>query len=108
MAHVFRWFLGRRKGTLNCTFNSRKINRASVVLVAASEGDEGNSSASPDRFLGKANVRVENIAPFEGDMNTELGMGVRFRVIVSWSDPIPIWADIFVADEIPETFARSR
>jgi hypothetical protein len=108
VARVFRWFLGHHNGVLDCTFNTTKIRNDSVVLVAASEGDDGGSSASPDRFLGNAHIRVENIAPFEGDMNTELGMGVKFRVIVDWFEPLPVWADIFVADELPPPFFRSR
>jgi hypothetical protein len=108
MAQAIRWFLGRHQGTVDCTLHTRSINNQSVVLVAASEGDEGDSSASPRRFLGSAHIRVENIAPFEGDLSTELGMGLRFRVVVDWSDPLPIWADIFVADEAPHGFIRSR
>ena len=100
MAQLNRMFLGHRKGRLKVTFNSRGINHQSVVLVSASEGDEGNSTASPKRFVGAANVRVENIAPFDG--------GVVFVVSILWDEPLPIWADIFVADGFPRGFVRAR
>jgi hypothetical protein len=63
MAKVFRWFVGNFRGDVTCTFNSGAINHQSVVLVAASEGDRGDSSASPNRHVGSAHIRVENIAP---------------------------------------------
>ena len=100
MPQLHRMFLGRRKGRLKVTLNSRGINNQSVVLVSASEGDEGNSTASPQRFVGAANVRVENIAPFDG--------GVVFIVSILWDEPLPIWADIFVADGFPRGFIRAR
>jgi hypothetical protein len=99
MAQLRRIFLGRRKGRLKVTFSSRAINHQSVVLVSASEGDEGNSTASPKRFVGAANVHVENIAPFDG--------GVAFIISILWNDPLPIWADIYVADGFPNGFIRA-
>ena len=100
MAKVFRWFLGDFRGDVTCTFNSGAINHQSVVLVTASEGDRGDSTASPKRFVGSAHIRVENIAPFDG--------GVVFRVIIDWENPLPVWTDIFVADEFPQGFFRSN
>jgi hypothetical protein len=100
MAQVFRWFLGRFRGRVTCTFSHEAINHQSVVLVAASEGDRGDSSASPQRKVGSASIRVENIAPFD--------RMVVFRVFIEWDDPLPVWADIFVADEFPQGFFRSR
>jgi len=98
MAQVRRIFWGRQRGRVTCTFNSRAINHQSVVIVTASEGDEGNSSASPQRFVGSAPIGIENIAPFEG--------GVRFRMYIFWDDPLPVWTDIFIADEFPTGFIR--
>jgi hypothetical protein len=98
MAQVFRWFLGQFNGVVDCTFSSGGINHQSVVLVAASEGDAGDSTASPQRFVGSATIQVDNIAPFDG--------GVTFRVNVLWDSPLSVWTDIVVMDEFPQGFAR--
>jgi len=98
MAHVIRVYWGRWHGRLNCTLTTDTIRNESVVLVATSEGDEGNSSASPGRFVGSAKYTVGNIAPFDG--------GVRFVVTIDWDDPIPFWTDIVVLDEFPQGIIR--
>jgi hypothetical protein len=99
VAQVRRIFWGRWRGRVRYTLNSRAINHQSVVLVAASEGDEGDSTASPQRFVGAADIRVANVAPFDG--------GVVFVVEIDWDEPIPIWTDVFIADEFPPGFIRA-
>ena len=61
---VRRVFWGRYSGSVNLTFNSPFIHSQSIVLITASEGDEANTNMSPQRFVGAAIIRVDNIAPF--------------------------------------------
>ena len=98
MPQLLRVFWGRWNGRVLCRLNFGDINHQSVVLVTASEGDDGNSSASPQRFVGSANFTVANIAPFDG--------GVRFVVRVDWDTPIPLWTDIVIMDGFPQGFIR--
>ncbi len=100
MAKVRRIFLGHHYGRRVFRFKSSAINQQSVVIITASEGDEANTTASPARFVGDAPIGVENIAPFDG--------GVVFRIYVLWDEPLPIWVDIFIADELPYGFIRAR
>ena len=99
MARVYRIFWGERNGRIVCTLFNRSINNQSVVIVTASEGDRANNTNSPQRFVGDANIRINNIAPFNG--------GVRFVMIVEWYAPLPVWTDVFVADEFPHGFFRA-
>jgi hypothetical protein len=99
MALVRRIFWGRLQGRVILTFRSRFIIKQSVVIVTASEGDEGITSESPQRFVGLAPIGVDNIAPFNG--------GVVFRIYVLWDEALPIWTDIFIADELPQGFIRA-
>jgi hypothetical protein len=73
------------------------------VVVAASEGrtnaNISHSTALPDRFIGSANVRVCNIAPYD--------RGVEFVLQVDWDEDLPIWADIVLLDERPVGFSTS-
>ncbi|MBD1847597.1 hypothetical protein H6F89_30195 [Cyanobacteria bacterium FACHB-63] len=99
-AGLFRVCWGRYRGRVICTFNYSDINHQSVVLVTASEGDEANSTASPQRFIGSADFTVTSIAPFDG--------GVRFAVqIIGWDEPIPFWSDIVIMDGFPPGFIRA-
>ena len=106
MATVFRWFVGRHSGIVDCTVHMN-LSGQETVFVAVSEGNNADSSASPDRFLGSARMWVENISPFEG--RRELGgTGIQFRLVVDWDEPLPVWADVFIADEIPQGFLTSE
>ncbi len=96
---LFRVYWGRYRGRVICTFNYSGINNQSVVIVTASEGDEGNSTASPRRFIGAADFTVTSIAPFSG--------GVSFAVQIGWQDPIPFWSDIVIMDGFPQGFIRA-
>jgi hypothetical protein len=76
------------------------INHTSYVVITASEGQEGFeggtvllTTASPRRFLGLARFTVDNVSPHDG--------GVEFHVTIDWPQPITLWTDIFVFDEIP-------
>lgn len=100
MAQVRRIYLGRRMGRITFKIKSSLINQQSVVIITASEGDEANTTASPARFVGHAPIGVENIAPFDGS--------VIFRIYVIWDEPLPVWADIFIADELPRGFIFAR
>lgn len=111
MARVFRWFVGNWNGRVRCTFKDTNINNQSVVLVTASEGEGADNSNAPQRFVGDANITVHNIAPF-GFSNPygggrAGGGGVEFVITIDWHEPLPIWADIVVLDEIPQGFSRS-
>jgi hypothetical protein len=50
------------------------------------------------RFVGNANITVENIAPRSG--------GLTARINVDWDEPLPIWVDVRVFDEDVPTSAR--
>jgi hypothetical protein len=55
--------------------------------------------ANPDlRFVGDANVIVENISPSPGS--------VWFIVYVDWIEPLPIYTDIVVLEEAPSPILR--
>jgi len=94
-------------GRLNCTFGWNAINHQSVVLVSASEGaqdvNQALSQREPDRFVGEALITVHNIAPF-GDAPG--GGGVKFVLFVNWYEPLPIWVDIVLLDEVPIGWLR--
>jgi len=96
---LFRVFWGRHRGRVLLTFNFGGINHQSVVLVTASEGDDGNTTNSPQRFVGAANIRVENIAPTDGR--------VVFVVSVVWVSPLAIWTDIVIVAGFPQGFIRA-
>jgi hypothetical protein len=107
MAKVFRWFLGSCNGRVDCHFDHPVVHNQSVVLVSVSEGVGGGregafSTAAPARFLGNAPMRVENISPRRDDS------GVDFRIVVDWFEPLGVWVDIFVADEVPRGVFRSK
>jgi hypothetical protein len=94
----FRVCWGPRR-TSRLTFNTPLITHSSFVVIAASEGSEKfedgrviPDTQSPHRFVGHARITVDNIAPHDG--------GVTFRVTVDWPDPLMLWTDIIVFDEI--------
>ncbi len=100
MSQVRRIFWGRWNGRVRFTFTSPFITKQSIVLVSASEGDEAITTASPQRFVGEADIWVGNIAPFDG--------GVVFVVAIDWDEPLPLWTDIVILDEVPQSFLRAR
>jgi hypothetical protein len=103
MPVVHRHFLGRWNGqvTYNWDPPERPDWNMKTVLVAASEGfdaSEFGQSDMPRRFVGNANITVENIAPRSG--------GLTARINVDWDEPLPIWVDVRVFDEDVPTSAR--
>jgi len=88
---------------MRCNFGWLAVTHQSVVVVTGSEGrtdaNVSQSTALPDRFIGSANVRVCNIAPYD--------KGVEFVLQVDWDEDLPIWADIVLFDGAPSGFATS-
>jgi hypothetical protein len=110
MAMAIRWFLGHYKGDVTCRYHQDGIEwNRKTVLVTASEGlDVSGSSRTglePGRFVGSANITVENIAP--GSFGPQ-DAGIAFRIHVDWDEPKPIWVDIHVFDSEPIGFLLSR
>ena len=111
MAKAFRWHVGFYNGTVNCHFDHSAIRNKSVVLVSVSQGEGGGpdepsmSTNPPGRFLGSARMSVSNISP---RLPRSGPPGVDFRITVDWFEPLSVWVDIFVADEEPQNFVRSR
>jgi hypothetical protein len=94
MPQAFHIYWGRQNGRVKCQVLADFISPMSVVLVAASEGDAEENSTNPNfRFVGDANIRVENISPTQG--------AVWFVVSVDWPEPLPIYTDIVILDEKP-------
>lgn len=98
MPQVRRIHWGRHNGRVKCTFRSRFIDPFSIVLVTASEGDNNDNTNPNFRFVGDANIRVENISPFTG--------GVVFIISVDWGEPLSIYTDIVILDEKPNGTIR--
>jgi hypothetical protein len=96
---AFHWCWGpQTTGGFNFGWNI--INHQSYVVITASEGREGfeggtvlQTTQSPERFLGAARFTVDNVSPHDD--------GVEFHVTIDWPQPITLWTDIFVFDEIP-------
>jgi hypothetical protein len=51
---------------------------------------------------------VENISPRRPSRDGTGDPGVHFRIVVDWFEPLPVWVDIFVADELPQGLLRSN
>jgi len=90
MTQFRRVFWGRHNGRVKCTFRSPVIDSFSTVLIAVSEFVDDNSNNPNFRFVGDANIRVENIAPITG--------AVVFIVSVDWFEPLPIVTDLVIFD----------
>lgn len=111
MPQVFRWYVGRVNGRVHCTFRWPRFHNQSVVMVSASEGREPGRTDDPFRFVGEANVTVHNIAPAQtrdphgGD--DAVPAHVAFILTVHWDEPLPIWVDIVLFDEVPWGYSES-
>jgi hypothetical protein len=92
------WLNMRGRCTLN--FNWDAINHDSVVLVSASEWqpNQPDPPHSP-RFVGDANIRVDNISPHGPPFDRN--HGVSFVVTVDWDQPLHLVTDITVLDAAP-------
>jgi hypothetical protein len=105
MSQSIRVFWSPRNGVQAMNFNWPPINANSVVLVTASEYDP-NAQASEDgsdkRFVGDANIRVNNISPHGPPSDPNHGVG--FRLEVDFDRPLNVCTDITVLDDAPQIF----
>ena len=100
MSTNFRVYWGRQKGRTRFSFSSDAITPFSIVLVSASEGIEADNTNPNFRFVGDANIRVENIAPSEGI--------VWFIVSIDWFEPLPMYTDIVIVEREFLGFIRAN
>jgi hypothetical protein len=78
-------------------FNWDAINHDSTVHVSAAEwGRHSPDLASSPRFVGAANVTVNNVSPHGPPFDPN--HGVTFVVTVAWDTPIDIVTDIVVVE----------
>jgi hypothetical protein len=96
---LLRVYWGKANGRVQCNLSDPDINHQSVVVVTASEGDDSDSTASPQRFVGAANFTVSDIAPNDG--------GVSFIVNIDWDNPLNLWTDIAIMKGFPQGFIRA-
>jgi hypothetical protein len=69
-----------------------------------SEGNDAHDAPfpqdfHPQRFLGSASMWVENVCPRFQE--------IQFRLVVDWDQPLCVWADILISDELPDTIEES-
>jgi hypothetical protein len=88
------------QGRSRLNFNWSAINHDSVVLISASEyfPDGADPKHSP-RFVGSANITVDNISPHGPPFDPN--HGVTFIVTVDWGAPLHVVTDITVLDSPP-------
>jgi hypothetical protein len=93
MTIVHRHSLGYLKGHVTYNLTGELGWNLKTILVTASEGHDQQFRASddPHRFVGSANIIVENIAPKDG--------GLSAKIHVDWDEPLPIWVDFRVFDD---------
>lgn len=84
-------------GRTSLNFNWDMINHDSVVLISAAEfvPNDLDPKASK-RFIGSANITVENISPHGPPYDPN--HGVTFVVNVEWGSPLHVVTDITVLD----------
>jgi hypothetical protein len=81
-------------------FNWAAINHDSVVLISASEyTPDGADPIHSPRFVGAANITVDNISPHSPPYDPN--HGVTFVVTVDWGSPLHVVTDITVLDRPP-------
>jgi hypothetical protein len=105
MSQSIRVFWAPRHGTNQMNFNWPPINADSVVLVTASEYDPAapeDADGSAKRFVGAANVRVNNIAPHGPP--SDPNHGVTFNLEVDFNSNLNVCTDITVLDNAPQVF----
>jgi hypothetical protein len=88
-----RVFWGSHQGIKRYELRWRPVRFDSVVLISASEGPPPapmQFAMIPNRFVGDAVFRVQNISPRDGS--------VEFVVEVVWPDPLPLWTDVTLFD----------
>jgi len=88
------------RGRSRLNFNWSEIHPDSVVVVTASEySADANAPKLSPRFIGDADVTVENISPHGPP--SDPNYGVTFIVNVAWPTPLDIVTDITVMDDVP-------
>lgn len=100
MPQTVRQYWKALQGRCSLNFNWDAINRDSVVLITASEYSPAGADPNQwPRFIGSANISVDNISPHgpPDDPNH----GVTFIVTVDWDSPLHIVTDITVLDQAP-------
>ena len=105
MSQSIRVFWSPRNGSESMNFDWPPIDANSVVLVTASEYDpaaQPETDGSARRFIGAANIRVDNIAPHGPP--SDPNHGVTFDLEVDWGSPLNVCTDITVLDDAPQAF----
>ena len=105
MSQSIRVFWPPTNGTNQFNFNWPPINANSVVLVTASEYDPAavpDADGSARRFVGAANIRVNNIAPHGPP--SDPNQGVTFMLEVDFNRALNVCTDITVLDNAPQVF----
>jgi hypothetical protein len=101
MPQTVRKFWGPLKGRVKLNLNWPIIDHDSVVLITASEYVETTPPSDEHRFLGEAQITVENICPHGPPFDPNGNHGVEFYVNVTWDAPLNIVTDITVLDNKP-------
>ena len=100
MPQTCRQYWWNLQGRSRLNFNWNIINHDSVVFISASEysANPTDPRHSP-RFVGAANISVENISPHGPPFDTN--HGVTFVVNVDYGSPLHVVTDITVLDQPP-------
>jgi hypothetical protein len=100
MPQTCRQYWWNLQGRCTLNFNWDAINHDSVVLITASEykPNPPDPAHSP-RFVGAANIGVENISPHSPPFDPN--HGVTVVVDVDWGSPLHVVTDITVLDQPP-------
>jgi len=99
MPQTIRKFWGPHRGRTVLNYNWNAISHDSVVIVTAAEYAISAPATSEHRFVGAANITVENVAPHGPPFDPN--HGVTFVVNIDWPSPLPIATDITVLDSKP-------
>jgi hypothetical protein len=99
MPQTIRKFWGPLSGRATLNFNWPAINHDSVVIVTAAEYAITAPPTNEHRFVGDANITVQNIAPHGPPFDPN--HGVTFVVNIGWPSALPIATDITVLDSPP-------
>ncbi|MEA2932007.1 MAG: hypothetical protein QOI56_792 [Actinomycetota bacterium] len=100
MPQTVRQYWWNLRGQSRLNFNWNAINHDSVVLITASEYlVHGPDPRHSPRFVGSANITVENVSPHGPPFDPN--HGVTFLVNVEWGSPLHVVTDITVLDQPP-------
>jgi hypothetical protein len=99
MPQTVRKFWGPQTGRQKFNLNWSIIDQDSVVLVTAAQYVEAVPPSKEHRFIGSANITVENIAPHGPPFDNN--HGVEFYLRINSPTPINVVTDITVLDNKP-------